>query len=205
MDQIKIGKFIAELRKEKKLTQEELAVLLGVSNKSVSRWENGKNLPDAALYQPLCHALGISLTELLSGECIAAENMTGRAEESLLSMLECAKQKIRSVNKRFLAALAVCVLLAAGLFVTLDKTVFAPGAWHEGDVSQWQSFFPPKTAYRLALNDENKPVFVDPAKAIREARRDYAEAIRAVRKDNPLLPLLLPPIRNVWLADGHRR
>ena len=56
MDQIKIGKFIAELRKEKKLTQEELAVLLGVSNKSVSRWENGKNLPDAALYQPLCHA-----------------------------------------------------------------------------------------------------------------------------------------------------
>ena len=171
MDQIKIGKFIAELRKEKKLTQEELAVLLGVSNKSVSRWENGKNLPDAALYQPLCHALGISLTELLSGECIAAENMTGRAEESLLSMLECAKQKIRSVNKRFLAALAVCVLLAAGLFVTLDKTVFAPGAWHEGDVSQWQSFFPPKTAYRLALNDENKPVFVDPAKAIGQCER----------------------------------
>ena len=157
MDQIKIGKFIAELRKEKKLTQEELAVLLGVSNKSVSRWENGKNLPDAALYQPLCHALGISLTELLSGERIAAENMTGRAEESLLSTLEFAKQKIRSVNKRFLAALAVCVLLAAGLFVTLDKTVFAPGAWHEGDVSQWQSFFPPKTAYRLAVNDENKP------------------------------------------------
>lgn len=75
--------------------------------------------------------------------------------------------------------------------MTLDKTVFAPGAWHEGDVSQWQSFFPPKTAYRLALNDENKPVFVDPAKAIREARRDYAEAIRAVRKDNHLLPLPL--------------
>lgn len=150
MDQIKIGKFIAELRKEKNLTQEELAVLLGVSNKSVSRWENGKNLPDAALYQPLCHALGISLTELLSGERIAAENMTGRAEESLLSTLEFAKQKIRSVNKRLLAVLAVCILLAAGLFVTLDKTAFAPGAWHEGDVSQWQSFFPPKTAYRLA-------------------------------------------------------
>ena len=49
MDQIKIGKFIAELRKEKKLTQEELAVLLGVSNKSVSRWENGKNLPHAGM------------------------------------------------------------------------------------------------------------------------------------------------------------
>ncbi len=54
MDQIKVGKFIAELRKEKNLTQEELAELLGVSSKSVSRWENGKNLPDAALYQPLC-------------------------------------------------------------------------------------------------------------------------------------------------------
>ena len=98
MDQIKVGKFIAELRKEKNLTQEELAELLGVSSKSVSRWENGKNLPDAALYQPLCQALGVNLTELLSGERIGAEELTEKAEEKVLSVLEFAKQKIRSVN-----------------------------------------------------------------------------------------------------------
>lgn len=172
MDQIKVGKFIAELRKEKNLTQEELAELLGVSSKSVSRWENGKNLPDAALYQPLCQALGVNLTELLSGERIGAEELTEKAEEKVLSVLEFAKQKIRSVNKRFLITLAVCVLLVAGLFVTLDKTVFAPAPWHEGDVSRWQDRLPPKTAYKLALNDEEMPVFVDPAKAIREARKD---------------------------------
>ena len=74
MNQIKVGKFIAELRKEKNLTLEELAELLGVSSKSVSRWENGKNLPDAALYQPLCQALGVNLTELLSGERIGQRN-----------------------------------------------------------------------------------------------------------------------------------
>lgn len=191
MDQIKVGKFIAELRKEKNLTQEELAELLGVSSKSVSRWENGKNLPDAALYQPLCQALGVNLTELLSGERIGAEELTEKAEEKVLSVLEFAKQKIRSVNKRFLITLAVCVLLVAGLFVTLDKTVFAPVPWHEGDVSRWQDRLPPKTAYKLALNDEEMPVFVDPAKAIREARKDFAEAIRAVRRENGLLPLPL--------------
>lgn len=131
------------------------------------------------------------MTELLSGERIGAEELTEKAEEKVLSVLEFAKQKIRSVNKRFLITLAVCVLLVAGLFVTLDKTVFAPAPWHEGDVSRWQDRLPPKTAYKLALNDEEMPVFVDPAKAIREARKDFAEAIRAVRRENGLLPLPL--------------
>ena len=68
MDQVKIGKFISELRKEKKLTQAQLAEKLGVSQKSVSRWETGKNMPDISLLQLLSSELGITVSELLDGE-----------------------------------------------------------------------------------------------------------------------------------------
>ncbi len=70
MDQEKIGKFIAILRKEKKLTQEQIAEKLNVNVKSVSRWENGRNLPDPALMQELCNILDISVNELFAGERI---------------------------------------------------------------------------------------------------------------------------------------
>ena len=68
MDQEKIGKFIFEMRKEKKLTQEELGEYLGISNRSISKWENGKSMPDISLFKPLCEILDISYNELLSGE-----------------------------------------------------------------------------------------------------------------------------------------
>ena len=68
MDQQKIGRFISQCRKEKSLTQEQLAQTLGISNRSVSRWENGNNLPDVSLFQPLCDTLDITLEELLDGE-----------------------------------------------------------------------------------------------------------------------------------------
>lgn len=74
MDQIKIGKFISELRKEKGFTQEQLAEKLGVTQKSVSRWETGKNMPDLSILQPLSSELGISVAELLDGEKISIEN-----------------------------------------------------------------------------------------------------------------------------------
>ena len=68
MDQEKIGKFIASKRKEKKLTQEELALKLGVTNKAVSKWERGRCLPDLSIIQELCKILGISVSTLLNGE-----------------------------------------------------------------------------------------------------------------------------------------
>ena len=70
MDQSKIGKFIAECRKNNKLTQEQLAEKLGVTSKSISRWENGKTMPDLSLMRPLCDILDITINELISGERI---------------------------------------------------------------------------------------------------------------------------------------
>jgi len=68
MDQEKIGKFIAKLRKEKKLTQKQLANELGITDRAISKWENGKSMPDLSLLKPICDIFDISINELLSGE-----------------------------------------------------------------------------------------------------------------------------------------
>ena len=68
MNQEKIGKFIAQCRKKNKLTQQELAEKLGVTDRSVSNWENGKNMPDLSLFKPLCKEFNITINELLSGQ-----------------------------------------------------------------------------------------------------------------------------------------
>jgi len=91
MNQIKIGEFISELRKEEGLTQIELGEKLGVSNKAVSKWENGKCLPDPSLYEPLCSILHISLTELFNGERIKKEEVLEKSDQILSDVMQHAK------------------------------------------------------------------------------------------------------------------
>ena len=88
MDQEKIGRFIAACRKEYNLTQEQVAEALGVSNKTVSRWENGNGFPDVSLLQPLCELLHISVNELLAGERIPEDTYRKQVEENTLRILE---------------------------------------------------------------------------------------------------------------------
>lgn len=86
MDQIKIGKFIAALRKEKNMTQSELAEKLGVSNRAVSKWETGKSMPDSGIMLELCALLSINVNELLSGERISADEYNAKAEENMIAL-----------------------------------------------------------------------------------------------------------------------
>ena len=86
MNQEKIGKFISECRKEKQLTQEQLAVQLGVTSKSISKWENGNCLPDASKYKSLCEILGITVNELFSGERLSSET-DNEAKDYLVDLL----------------------------------------------------------------------------------------------------------------------
>lgn len=88
MNQVKIGKLIAECRKAKKLTQVELAEKLGVSDKSVSKWENGNCLPDVSLYKKICEILDITLNEFFAGEKLSEEKFKEVADNNLLSALE---------------------------------------------------------------------------------------------------------------------
>lgn len=86
MDQINIGKFIAACRKEKELTQEQLAEKLNITDRAVSKWETGKSMPDSSIMLALCEILEISVNELLSGEKITPENYTVKADENLITL-----------------------------------------------------------------------------------------------------------------------
>lgn len=88
MNQIKIGQFIAEVRKKKGLTQGQVADILLVSDKTVSKWECGNGLPNVSLMLPLCDILGISLNELLSGEYVSEEGYRKKAEENIIKIIE---------------------------------------------------------------------------------------------------------------------
>ena len=88
MDQIKVGNFIAVMRKEQGFTQEELGERLGVTNKTISRWETGKYMPDIDKLQELSTCLGVSVNELLSGEKIeSADDFVKKADENLVDVL----------------------------------------------------------------------------------------------------------------------
>lgn len=88
MDQIKIGKFIAELRKEKNMTQEELASMLSVSKNAVSKWERGICLMDMSLLKPLAKTLDVSINEILAGEHIKTEDFINKSDETIVKLAE---------------------------------------------------------------------------------------------------------------------
>lgn len=87
MDQIRIGAFISERRREAGLTQSQLAEKLGITDKAVSKWETGRSMPDLSLFMPLCHLLDVTLNELFAGERIAQENLKEKADEILLEVI----------------------------------------------------------------------------------------------------------------------
>ena len=125
MNQEKIGRLIAECRKEKRLTQSELAERLGVTDKSVSKWENGKCLPDVSLYKQLCEILGITLNEFFSGEKIQEENYKQVADNNLLNALEHSsftlQDKIKFYQKKWerehFFELMMVMILVAGFII----------------------------------------------------------------------------------------
>ena len=86
MNQVKVGKFIAQCRKDKNMTQAQLAEKLNITDRAISKWETGKGMPDSSIMLELCSELDISVNELLSGEVIKMENYNLKAEENLLEM-----------------------------------------------------------------------------------------------------------------------
>ncbi len=114
MDQIKIGKFIAECRKLKNLTQMQLADRLGITDRAVSKWENGKGMPDSSLMLDLCHELEISVNELLCGEKIEMTDYEKKAEQQLLEMAKEKENKDRQLLRIeiFIGTLVTVLLIA---------------------------------------------------------------------------------------------
>ena len=114
MDQVKIGKFIAQRRKSVNLTQMQLAEKLNITDRAVSKWETGKTLPDSSIMLPLCDILGITVNDLLSGEVVTMENYNKELENNLFEMIkqkEQADKRLLSVEV-FIGITATVVLLA---------------------------------------------------------------------------------------------
>lgn len=120
MDQIKTGKFIAEMRRAKNLTQRELADLLYISDKTVSKWETGKGLPEVALMLPLCNTLEITVNELLSGERLTDSEYQKYAEENIMNLMQEKEQSKRNIALGAITAFVsiistVTIIVLAGL------------------------------------------------------------------------------------------
>ena len=111
MDLVKIGKYIAEKRKALGMTQKQLAEKLGMSDKSVSKWERGVCLPDVSVYLELCKILGITINEFLAGEDISEENLTEKAEDNLIQVAKDSKHRQKHL-KSMIAVLALTAVLA---------------------------------------------------------------------------------------------
>ena len=121
MNQEKIGKFIAMRRKEKNMTQSELAEKLGVTDKSIGNWENGRNMPDLSLFKPLCNELDITINELLSGEGLKKEEYQEKFEENIINTIDYSTKKITLIRKNL-----GIVLLILGILISFTAmTMFA--------------------------------------------------------------------------------
>lgn len=112
MDQIKIGKFIANMRKNNNMTQKQLAAMLNISEKTISKWETGNGLPDTSLMLPLCEILGITVNDLLSGEKIKKEEYNKKVSENIMNLL-----KEREENKKKLIISFITVMIGVMVLV----------------------------------------------------------------------------------------
>ena len=128
MDQIKIGKFIAECRKNKKLTQAKLAEKINVTDRAISKWETGNGMPDSSIMLELCKELGISVNELLSGEMIKMEDSDKKAEENLIKI----KKQKEEADKRmlklefvigYLSSITFMVLIFVASFIEMETWI----------------------------------------------------------------------------------
>ena len=114
MDQVKIGKFISDERKAKGYTQKQLSELLGISDKTISKWECGNGFPEASLLLPLCNELGITVNELLTGERISQQNYKKKAEENMVNMI-----REKEENKQKILLTTMIGVISTITFVTL--------------------------------------------------------------------------------------
>ena len=121
MDQVKIGKFIAACRKKANLTQMQLAEILNITDRAVSKWETGKAMPDSSIMLALCGILNISVNDLLSGEIVSVDNYNKELENNLLEMI---KQKEQADKRLLILEIFIGVVVSVLLFALIFVAAF---------------------------------------------------------------------------------
>ena len=130
MNQEKIGKFIAKCRKDKHMTQQELAEKLGVSDRTVGNWENGRNMPDLSLFKPLCKEFNISLNDLMSGDIVEEKEYQEKLEENIINTIDYTNTKIKNHNN-FIGL----ILIIFGVLISITAIAIFPSE------SSWGSIY----------------------------------------------------------------
>jgi transcriptional regulator with XRE-family HTH domain len=120
MNQLRIGKFIAKLRHDKNLTQEQLGTKIGVSSKTISRWENGNYMPDISLLEPISKELGVTISELLKGQRIEKENLLDESNKDILNLLKSKKKERKKYIKFFIIG---GIMLLIGIVIAIVQTI----------------------------------------------------------------------------------
>ena len=123
MNQEKIGKFIQKLRKEKKMTQQELADKLNVTDRAISHWENGRRMPDVSLFKPICDVFNISVNELISGERIDKNIIMKKSEENIINTLNI-NEKNKRKSKIIIGSLVILLLLVTTSVIIYYKKIY---------------------------------------------------------------------------------
>lgn len=121
MNQEKIGKFIAKCRRKKNMTQQELAEKLGVSDRTIGNWENGRNMPDLSLFKPLCDELDISLNDLMSGEVVKSKEYQEKLEENIINTISYTNKKLENKNN-----IIGLLLIIFGVLISLSAIAIFP-------------------------------------------------------------------------------
>ena len=202
MNQEKIGMFIARCRKEKGLTQSVLGEKLGVSYKAVSKWENGKSMPDISIMKDLCDILGITLNELFAGEKIKEKDIQKKSENNLLNLL-----KINNIikNKKKTFILVTLILFILLVFIIGKMLLVKYGFIYDDDLKYTQIYIQNEgnikgnvdinkfgkidKDFDIGANKYGMAVFKNPKKAFKTLKKKYKNDIKLIQKEFNLPPL----------------
>lgn len=202
MNQTEIGKFISSCRKNKQLTQEQLAEKLNVSVNAVSKWERGLNLPDYSNMQMLCDILGISINEFFAGEKLQENKIEEQSEKNILEILKSSDRKGRKqkLTIAILLILLIIVLTASGKAVLVKygyvaddnlkySQIYISGEGNIKGSVDIIEFGKINIDFDIGANKYGNAVFKNPDKALKTLKKDYSKGIKLIQKEFNLLPL----------------
>ncbi len=151
MDQLKIGKFIAERRKKAGFTQTQLAEKLGITDKAISKWERGISMPDSSIMLLLCELLEINVNELLSGEVLTVDNYNKETEAKLIEMI---KEKERKDRQLLALEWVIGILSVAILLIPVIIASYIPMEEWQRVVTVLSGFIPCLVGITFAIKIE---------------------------------------------------
>lgn len=199
MNQEKIGKFIAYCRKEKNMTQEELAQKLHLTDKAISKWENGRCLPDLSILEPLSKTLDVSINEILSGEKIKEEELKDHTDKNIIDVVNYSDEKIKRIKRTIKVSSIIMIIALATLMFASDYDHIKEGK-------------KPNFMFLVSKKDNKYTYLGLGSKLVGEVAAEETDPLYYDKKVEFGLWLItwkvsikdLKP-EDVWIIDGHNR